>query len=104
MTIKLAGAMGNKALLSGFHLSFDHWHSTDSPENVELSHDIYRRLKKAGLIYAKPIEQFYDPVQGMFLAGIQELASGSCIRRRLVTSIQGGDHEHNLESHYCTCA
>ena len=31
----------------GFHLSFDHWHSTDSPENVELSQDIYRRLKTA---------------------------------------------------------
>jgi methionyl-tRNA synthetase len=54
--------------LRGFHLSFDHWHSTDSPENVALSQDIYRRLKAAGLIYSKPIEQFYDPVKGMFLA------------------------------------
>jgi methionyl-tRNA synthetase len=54
--------------LQGFHLSFDHWHSTDSPENVALSQDIYRRLKAAGLIYAKPVEQFYDPVKGMFLA------------------------------------
>ena len=31
--------------LNGFHISFDHWHSTDSPENVELSQDIYRRLE-----------------------------------------------------------
>jgi methionyl-tRNA synthetase len=54
--------------LQGFHLSFDHWHSTDSPENVELSQDIYRRLKAARLIYSKPVEQFYDPVKGMFLA------------------------------------
>ena len=54
--------------LQGFHISFDNWHSTDSPENVELSQDIYRRLKAAGLIYAKRIEQFYDPVKGMFLA------------------------------------
>jgi methionyl-tRNA synthetase len=23
--------------LDGFHIAFDHWHSTDSPENVELS-------------------------------------------------------------------
>ena len=23
--------------LNGFHISFDHWHSTHSPENVELS-------------------------------------------------------------------
>jgi methionyl-tRNA synthetase len=54
--------------LQGFHISFDHWHSTDSPENVELSQDIYRRLKAAGLIYARRIEQFFDPVKGMFLA------------------------------------
>jgi len=53
--------------LDGFHLSFDHWHSTDSPENVELSQDIYRRLKAGGFIYAKPVEQFYDPVKAMFL-------------------------------------
>ena len=54
--------------LNGFHIAFDHWYSTDSPENTELSQDIYRRLKAAGLVYQKPIEQFYDPVKGMFLA------------------------------------
>ena len=53
--------------LNGFHISFDHWHSTDSPENVELSQDIYRRLQGAGLIYTKPVEQFFDPVKSMFL-------------------------------------
>jgi methionyl-tRNA synthetase len=54
--------------LQGFHISFDNWHSTDSPENVALSQDIYRKLKAAGLVYTKPVEQFYDPVKGMFLA------------------------------------
>ncbi|HLV29881.1 MAG TPA: methionine--tRNA ligase [Burkholderiaceae bacterium] len=53
--------------LNGFHIQFDHWHSTDSPENVDLSHRIYHRLKEAGFIYSKTIEQFYDPVKGMFL-------------------------------------
>lgn len=53
--------------LNGFHIAFDHWHSTDSPENVELSQDIYRKLKAEGLIETRTIEQFYDPVQGMFL-------------------------------------
>jgi len=53
--------------LEGFHISFDHWHSTDSPENVELSQDIYRKLKAAGLVYTKPVEQFFDPVKEMFL-------------------------------------
>jgi len=60
-------AAGRPPYLRGFHLSFDHWHSTDSPENVALSQDIYTRLKNAGLVYVKPVEQFYDPVKGMFL-------------------------------------
>jgi methionyl-tRNA synthetase len=54
--------------LEGFHISFDNWHSTDSPENVALSQDIYRRLKAAGLVYTRTIEQLFDPVKGMFLA------------------------------------
>ena len=54
--------------LEGFLLSFDHWYSTDSPENTRLSQDIYLRLREAGLIYKKDVEQFYDPVKGMFLA------------------------------------
>jgi len=53
--------------LEGFHVSFDNWHSTHSPENVELSQDIYLKLKAAGLIAERTIEQFYDPVKGMFL-------------------------------------
>jgi methionyl-tRNA synthetase len=53
--------------LDGFHISFDHWSSTDSPVNAELSQDIYLKLKEAGLIYTKPVEQFFDPVKAMFL-------------------------------------
>jgi methionyl-tRNA synthetase len=61
-------AAGRPRYLEGFHLSFDHWYSTESAENTELSQEIYRRLKAAGLIYEKSVEQFYDPVKGMFLA------------------------------------
>lgn len=53
--------------LNGFHVQFDHWHSTDSPENIELSQSIYKALKAQGLISTRQIEQFYDPVKGMFL-------------------------------------
>jgi methionyl-tRNA synthetase len=60
-------AAGRERYLKGFHLSFDHWYSTDSPENAALSEDVYARLKAAGLIYYKDVEQFYDPVKGMFL-------------------------------------
>ena len=61
-------AKGRKQYLDGFHIAFDNWHSTHSAENTELSQDIYRRLKKAGLVYTKPVEQFFDPVKSMFLA------------------------------------
>jgi methionyl-tRNA synthetase len=54
--------------LQGFHIEFDNWHSTHSPENTDLSQDIYRKLKAAGLTYSKPVEQFFDPVKTMFLA------------------------------------
>ncbi|WP_019937903.1 methionine--tRNA ligase [Bordetella sp. FB-8] len=54
--------------LDGFHVKFDHWHSTDTPENTALSQDIYRALKAQDLIATRDIEQFYDPVKGMYLA------------------------------------
>jgi methionyl-tRNA synthetase len=60
-------AAGRKEYLDGFHLQFDNWHSTDSRENTELAQGIYQRLKAAGLIATRTIEQFYDPVKGMFL-------------------------------------
>ena len=61
-------ARGRKKYLDGFHISYDNWHSTHSPENTALSQDLFRRLKAAGFVYAKPVEQFYDPLKGMFLA------------------------------------
>ncbi|MEJ2895606.1 methionine--tRNA ligase, partial [Bordetella avium] len=64
--------------LDGFHIRFDHWHSTDSAENVALSHEIYRALKAAGLIETRSIEQFFDPVKGMFLA--DRYIKGECPR------------------------
>ncbi|HET7669251.1 MAG TPA: methionine--tRNA ligase, partial [Burkholderiales bacterium] len=61
-------ARGRRQYLDGFHVSYDNWHSTHSPENTALSQDIFRKLKAAGLVYSKPVEQFYDPVKRMFLA------------------------------------
>ena len=60
-------AAGRKPYLDGFHISFDNWHSTDGPENHQLAQQIYLDLKKAGLIEAKTIEQFFDPEKNMFL-------------------------------------
>ncbi len=60
-------AAGRKQYLDGFHIQFDNWHSTDGIENHQLSQDIYRKLKAAGFITSKTIEQFFDPVKNMFL-------------------------------------
>lgn len=59
---------GRKQYLDGFRIKHDWWYTTDSPENVELSQEIYRRLKAAGLIYSKTITQYYDTKKNMFLA------------------------------------
>jgi methionyl-tRNA synthetase len=61
-------AAGRGQYLDGFHIAFDNWYSTDSPENVELSQGIYRKLRDAGLIQTKTVDRFFDPVKGMFLA------------------------------------
>ena len=56
-----------KRYLDGYYLTFDHWHSTDSAENVALSQSIYRALKANDLITTRDVEQFFDPVKNMFL-------------------------------------
>ena len=43
-------AAGRRAHLDGFGISFDNWSSTDAPENHALAQDIYRQLRKEGLI------------------------------------------------------
>src|SRR5271156_869345 len=53
--------------LDGFHIEFDHWYTTDSAENVELSQAIYRSLVAEGLIATREVEQYFDPVKQMFL-------------------------------------
>jgi methionyl-tRNA synthetase len=50
-----------------FLVGFDNYYSTNAPENKELSQSIYKKLKAAGKIATKTIEQFYDPVKNMFL-------------------------------------
>jgi methionyl-tRNA synthetase len=50
-----------------FLVSFDNYGSTDTIENKELSEKIYLKLRDAGLIEKRAIEQAYDPVKEMFL-------------------------------------
>src|SRR5690606_38962039 len=53
--------------LQDFAISYDHYHSTHSEENRELVTRIYNKLKAAGHIDEKVIEQYYDPEKNMFL-------------------------------------
>ena len=71
-------AAGRARYLEGFHIAFDHWHSTHSRENEALAQDIYRKLREAGLITQRTIEQFFDPQKGMFLP--DRFIKGECPR------------------------
>ena len=84
-------AAGRPAYLNGFHIAFDHWHSTDAPENHALAQDIYRALRKNELIDVRTIEQFFDPEKGMFLP--DRFIKGEC--PKCGTADQYGDNcEH----------
>ena len=89
-------AAGRKQYLDGFHVGFDNWDSTDGPENHELAQDIYRALRKQGLIAERNIEQFYDPVKGMFLP--DRYIKGTC--PKCGTPDQYGDNCENCGAVY----
>ena len=52
---------------AGFHVAFDNFYTTHSPETRECANTIYARLQQGGLIEKRSIEQYYDPVKQMFL-------------------------------------
>ncbi|MDX1525009.1 MAG: methionine--tRNA ligase [Pseudidiomarina maritima] len=66
----------HQADFADFHVAFDHYHSTHSDENRELAELIYIRLRDAGHIKTKTIEQLYDPQQEMFLP--DRFVKGTC--------------------------
>nr|WP_316640331.1 methionine--tRNA ligase [uncultured Roseateles sp.] len=89
-------AAGRPAYLNGFHIQFDNWHSTDGPENHELAKDIYLALRKNELIDVRTIEQFFDPVKGMFLP--DRYIKGEC--PKCGTLDQYGDNCENCGAVY----
>ncbi|MGH8598646.1 MAG: methionine--tRNA ligase, partial [Gammaproteobacteria bacterium] len=52
---------------AGFQILFDNYYTTHSPENQELSSEIYRALRAAGHIVERSIEQSYCKNCKMFL-------------------------------------
>ncbi|MBF0142651.1 MAG: methionine--tRNA ligase [Magnetococcales bacterium] len=63
---------------AGFAIQFDNYYSTNSPENRQLSEEVYRKLKAAGHIYTERVRQAYCPKDGMFLP--DRFIRGTCPR------------------------
>ncbi|MFC0444909.1 methionine--tRNA ligase [Pseudidiomarina halophila] len=66
----------HQADFADFHVAFDHYYSTHSPENKELAELIYTRLRDAGHIKTKTISQLFDPQKEMFLP--DRFVKGDC--------------------------
>ncbi len=52
---------------AGFGVGFDNYYTTHSDETRDCANDIYLKLRAAGLIEIRTIEQYYDPVKQLFL-------------------------------------
>ena len=61
---------------TGFHIGYDNYYSTHSPENKQLSEQIYLALKENGKIESRVIEQLFDPEKQMFLP--DRFVKGEC--------------------------
>ncbi|OSI07351.1 methionyl-tRNA synthetase [Neisseria animaloris] len=61
---------------TGFHIGYDNYYSTHSPENKQLSEQIYLALKANGKIESRVIEQLFDPEKNMFLP--DRFVKGEC--------------------------
>ena len=61
-----------------FHIEFDNYYTTHSPENEALVGGMYQRLRETGDIYTRTIEQSYDEKEGMFLP--DRFVKGTCPR------------------------
>lgn len=66
----------HQADFAGFNIQFDHYHSTNSPENKYFAEYIYNQLNAKGYISRKTITQSYDPEKEMFLP--DRFVKGTC--------------------------
>lgn len=59
-----------------FRVEFDNYGSTNSEENRQWCHRIWKAIREAGLVKEKEIEQLFDPEAGTFLA--DRFVKGTC--------------------------
>lgn len=79
-----------------FHVTFDHYYSTNSAENRKLAEEIYGKLKDAGRIHRRPVEQAYCEHDRMFLP--DRFVRGVC--PRCGADDQYGDVCESCGAHY----
>ena len=79
-----------------FHVEFDNYYTTHSPETRKLSESFYAALKAENLIEIRPVEQFFDPVKQMFLP--DRFIKGKC--PKCGTKDQYGDSCENCGATY----
>lgn len=72
---------------AGFHVAFDNFGSTNSPENRRLCGQIWASLRQEGLVTEREVTQLFDPVAGTFLA--DRFVKGTCPKCKAVN--QYGD-------------
>ena len=61
---------------SAFGVAFDHYDSSNSPANRELTEAFYAKLEAGGHIARRSVAQFYDASKGMFLP--DRYITGTC--------------------------
>jgi methionyl-tRNA synthetase len=81
---------------AAFGVAFDHYDSTHSPRNRALTERFYERLKADGHVASRSVEQFYDPVKGMFLP--DRYVKGEC--PKCGSAEQYGDNCENCGATY----
>ena len=61
---------------AGFHIEFDNYGSTNSPENYELCKKFWQAFRDSGLVKEQEVTQLFDDEQGVFLA--DRFVQGTC--------------------------
>ena len=66
----------HKNTFEKFNINLANFHSTHTPENQQLTSDIFKSAQEKDYIYKKNISQLYDEIEGIFLA--DRFIKGSC--------------------------
>jgi len=87
---------GHEKDFAAFGVNFDHYDSTNSVANRQLTEEIYAKLQKRGAIAVRSIQQLFDPERQMFLP--DRYIKGEC--PKCGTLDQYGDNCENCGATY----